>query len=189
MPAGFDDELLRRAGPELAHARDELTPHGLFRLRLHRLKVGHFVEISRRTADQHFIAFDADGQRIERLSFTRPIDAEAAFRIVERAVRHADEMAAVVGEKLIAHEIERRRHMPAAVHVGAKIAAVIDQKRVDTILPAYQPEFSDGAGLHLADARDDAAAVPAFPLHPAFLTDKVVAPNDESDEKETEKKN
>jgi hypothetical protein len=84
----------------------------------------------------------------------------------------------ILGKKLIADKIERRRHMAAAIDIGVKFSAVVDQEGIDPIPLADEPEFFDRSRRELPDARDHPSRGPAFPLHSSPISQKQ-APADE----------
>jgi hypothetical protein len=92
-------------------------------------------------------------------------------------MRVAPQKTAIVTQKIIADEVQGRRHMPAAIDVCVKVAAIIYQKRVDSVVAADQPKLLDRSGSKIADPGNHAATAPTFRCHDAFIPRKKTATN------------
>src|SRR5213080_2324496 len=95
--------------------------------------------------DDESVAVAAQGQARQRVAGARARRAIARGRFVERAVRGADERAAVLGEEVVRPEIERCADVRAAVDVRVVLAVVVDDESFYAAA-APQPEFRRPAG-------------------------------------------
>jgi len=95
--------------------------------------------------------------------------------------------ASVVADKFIADKVQRRRHVPAAVHVGVKTSTVVDQKCIQAIFLADQPEFFYRPRRQVVHLCDHPSAAPAFVSHPAPIAPKEPALNRQANEIERQK--
>src|SRR5262245_24131981 len=84
-------------------------------------------------------------------------------------MRIAAQKLAVLTEKLIAHEVQWCGHVAAAVHVGVKTTSVIDQKSIEPIFLADQPEFLYRSGCNVVHSSDHPPARAAFRSHPGAI--------------------
>src|SRR5207247_3531551 len=84
----------------------------------------------------------------------RPRHALTGLGLVVRAVRRALHEASVLGEELVLDPVETHGHVPAAVHVGVVLAAVVQEEALELAPVALEEELLGLPGLELAHARD-----------------------------------
>src|SRR5207249_246167 len=94
-----------------------------------------------RAADRHGIAVEADGQTLERVAHARTLDASAAGRLEDRAVRRADEIAAVLGQEFVRPQIQRRADVRTPIDVGGISVLVMHDEAVERASATRQTEF------------------------------------------------
>ena len=97
------------------------------------------------------------------------------------------QVTAVVAVKLIADEIQRRRHMAAAIDIGVVVALIVDENRVEPVLLADQPEFLDRARPDLLDARNHPATIAAFSRHAIAIAHEYPVTDRQADQIDNEK--
>src|SRR3970282_2151329 len=90
--------------------------------------------------DDEEIALEAHGQRRQTVARARSAGAEPRVRLVERAVRRADQGATVLGEELVRPEGERRADVGAEVDVRAVAAVVVHDEAADRPAATLEPE-------------------------------------------------
>src|SRR2546428_12083924 len=91
---------------------------------------------------------------MERLAARRPRHTLARLGLVVRAVRRALNEAPVLGEELVLDPVEAHGHVPAAVHAGVGLAAVVEEEALDLAPVALEEELLRLPGLELAHARE-----------------------------------
>jgi hypothetical protein len=78
-----------------------------------------------------------------------PVNTQPRIRIIDRAMGKTNEVAAILREKLIANEIKRCHHMPAAVDIRMEFPFIINQKPIDPMPVADQTKLLDCTWLDL----------------------------------------
>jgi len=91
-------------------------------------------------------------------------DTFATVRLIVGVMGLAHEIAALFREELIINPIHRDRYMPASIHVGVKLALVIDQKAFLVGASNRQQEFSRFTRLQITGERDLVANSRRFAL-------------------------
>src|SRR5262249_22728708 len=91
--------------------------------------------------DDDRVALAPDVEPLEAIADTRAADAASGARLVDRAVRRADERAAVLGEELVRPEVERRPDVGTTVDVRVVAAVHVHDEGVDGPGAARQAEL------------------------------------------------
>src|SRR5687768_667093 len=103
-------------------------------------------------------------------------------------MRVAHQVPAIFADKLIANEVERSRHMPAAIDIGIEAAAIVHEKGIDAVILADQPELLNRAGLELVHASDHPTAESTLIAHALLIAHKYILTDDQADQIKNHKK-
>src|SRR6267378_1022387 len=111
--------------------------------------LGGSLPCSTGAGDDDGVALAPQRQARERVTGARAGRAVAGGGLVERAVRGADQRAAVLGEEVVGPEVERGADVRAAVDVGVVVAVVIHDESLEAAPAALEPELRRAAGRQL----------------------------------------
>jgi hypothetical protein len=79
--------------------------------------------------------------------------------------------------------------MTASINVGIKTPLIVDQKRIDTIIPTNEPKLFDATGRQLLHLGNQPSSRAALALHAPLVPMKNISVNDQSGGIENKKNN
>ncbi len=79
-----------------------------------------------RATDHDIPPIDQNRQTNQGKSFTGTIDAQAGIRFIDCPMGEANEVSAVIGEKLIPNEIQRSGHVTTHIDLGVILYLIVD---------------------------------------------------------------
>ena len=151
------------------------------------LSVGQKGKVSLGATHHYLPLIYDDRKTIKGQPLAGTVHAQPGIRLINGAMRQADEVPPILSKKLIANKIERRSHVATAIDIGVKMALVIDQEPIYPIFLADEPKFLYRAWPHLLCPSDHPAAPSALPLHEPLIAEKQGPAHDQPYKVESEK--
>lgn len=172
FPMTTEPELLRRSLRKLVRPANHFALTRLLHAVSSISQIGQKGKIPMGAADQDIPLVHQDRKPIKGEPFARAIDTESGFGLINSPMGEADEVPLILGKKLIANEIQRSRHMTAAIDISVVLPLVVDQKTIDPILLADHPKLLHGTRSHFLHLSYDPSSQPAFPPHSSPISEE-----------------